>query len=154
NPAVRWKRHWRPKRGGRDMKTRARSYVGWTLCTRPMPGITEKSSAPHPNRPRIRPRNLCLLPRACILDPIAQHLERCLPCDLRQRIHRPLAGSSLAVRRRNRGKDEIHVERAEIGEHRRTHLLSLPKSIRDLIRASGRISESELRDHTSRLVHL
>jgi len=54
-------------------------------------------------------------------------------------------GRSLAHRLQCLGatdvKIEIHVEAAQIGEYHRTHLLSLLKSMRDLILASGRISK-------------
>jgi SAM-dependent methyltransferase len=64
-------------------------------------------------------------------------------------------GRSLAHRLQCLGaenvKMKIHVEVAQIGEYRRTHLLSLIESMRHLILASGRIRESELRDHMSAL---
>jgi hypothetical protein len=41
----------------------------------------------------------------------------------------------------------IHVEVAQPGEYRRTHLLSLLESMRDLVMASGRITENELKKH-------
>jgi hypothetical protein len=46
---------------------------------------------------------------------------------------------------------KLHVEVAQIGEYRRTHLLSLIECMRDLVLASGRIAESEFRDHASAL---
>jgi len=46
---------------------------------------------------------------------------------------------------------KIHVEVAQIGEYRRNHLLSLIESMRDLVLASARISESELQGHVSAL---
>ena len=46
---------------------------------------------------------------------------------------------------------KVHVEAAHIGQYRRTHLLSLIDSMREAILASGRISETELRDHMAAL---
>jgi len=45
----------------------------------------------------------------------------------------------------------VHVEFAQLGEHRRTHLLSLLESMRDLVVTSGRITESELKKHMATL---
>jgi hypothetical protein len=41
----------------------------------------------------------------------------------------------------------VHVEVAQIGEYRRTHLLSLIESMHDLVLASGRLDKTELRGH-------
>jgi hypothetical protein len=64
-------------------------------------------------------------------------------------------GRSLAHRLHCLGAEnvqmKVHVEVAQIGEYRRTHLLSLIESMRDLVLASGRMAERELRDHTSAL---
>jgi SAM-dependent methyltransferase len=64
-------------------------------------------------------------------------------------------GRSLAHRLQCLGAEnvemKIHVEVAQIGEYRRTHLLSLIESMYDLVLASARISHSELRDHMSAL---
>jgi hypothetical protein len=46
---------------------------------------------------------------------------------------------------------KVHVEVAKVGEYRRTHLLSLIESMRDLILDSELIKESELRDHMTAL---
>ena len=46
---------------------------------------------------------------------------------------------------------KAHVEVAQIGEYRRTHLLSLIESMRDLVLASGRIEETELGAHMAAL---
>jgi SAM-dependent methyltransferase len=48
-------------------------------------------------------------------------------------------------------KVKLHVEVAQVGEYRRTHLLSLIESMRDLILASGQIAEHDLRSHMSAL---
>jgi len=42
---------------------------------------------------------------------------------------------------------KVHVEVAQIGQYRRTHLLSLIESMRETILASARITETELHDH-------
>jgi SAM-dependent methyltransferase len=64
-------------------------------------------------------------------------------------------GRSLAHRQKSAGaenvKMKVHVEVAQIGEYRRTHLLSLIESMRDLVLASGRIGDTELRGHMSAL---
>jgi SAM-dependent methyltransferase len=56
-------------------------------------------------------------------------------------------GRSLARQLRSAGAENIqmkaHVEVAQIGEYRRTHLLSLIESMRDLVLASGRIEKTE-----------
>jgi SAM-dependent methyltransferase len=66
-------------------------------------------------------------------------------------------GRSLAHRLRSAGAEnvklKVHIEVAEIGEYRRTHLLSLLESMRDQILASGRIGASALRDHMIALAH-
>jgi hypothetical protein len=46
---------------------------------------------------------------------------------------------------------KAHVEVAQIGEYRRTHLLSLIESMRDLVLASGRIGKTELGAHMAAL---
>ena len=43
------------------------------------------------------------------------------------------------------------VEVAQIGEYRRTHLLSLLESMQDLVLASGRITKTELEKHRAAL---
>jgi len=45
----------------------------------------------------------------------------------------------------------VHVRIAQIGEYRRTHLLSLLESMQDLVVASGRITKTELRKHMAAL---
>jgi SAM-dependent methyltransferase len=64
-------------------------------------------------------------------------------------------GRSLAHRLQRVGarnvEMKIHVGVAQIGEYRRTHLLSLIQSMRDLVLASTRLSQSELRDHMAAL---
>jgi SAM-dependent methyltransferase len=64
-------------------------------------------------------------------------------------------GRSLAHRLQSLGAKnvemKIHVGVAQIGEYRRTHLLSLIASMRDLVLASARISKSELQDHMAAL---
>jgi len=66
-----------------------------------------------------------------------------------------LVGRSLARLLRSAGAENIqmkaHVEVAQIGEYRRTHLLSLIESMRDLVLASGRIGEAELGAHMAAL---
>ena len=42
---------------------------------------------------------------------------------------------------------QAHVEVAQLGEYRRTHLLSLLESMQDLVEASGRITKTELKKH-------
>jgi len=42
---------------------------------------------------------------------------------------------------------KVHVETAQIGEYRRTHLLALIESMRASILDSGRIGDAELRQH-------
>ena len=46
---------------------------------------------------------------------------------------------------------KAHVEVAQVGEYRRTHLLSLLQSMEDLVVASGRITKTELRTHIAAL---
>jgi ubiquinone/menaquinone biosynthesis C-methylase UbiE len=46
---------------------------------------------------------------------------------------------------------EAHVEIARVGEYRRTHLLSLIESMRELVLASGQMNETELREHIAAL---
>src|SRR3984893_16371120 len=46
---------------------------------------------------------------------------------------------------------KAHVEVAQIGEYRRTHLLSLIESMHDLVLGSGRLKTAELRDHMTAL---
>jgi hypothetical protein len=64
-------------------------------------------------------------------------------------------GRSLGYLLRSVGAENIqmkaHVEVAQIGEYRRTHLLSLIESMRGLILASGRIKETELEAHRAAL---
>jgi hypothetical protein len=58
-------------------------------------------------------------------------------------------GRSLAHRLHCLGTKNVtmkaHVEVARMGDYRRTHLLSLIESMRELILASGQIADSELR---------
>jgi protein-L-isoaspartate O-methyltransferase len=60
-------------------------------------------------------------------------------------------GRSLGGRLRSAGavnvQMKVHVEVAQIGEYRRTHLLSLIESMHDLVLASGRLDKTELRGH-------
>jgi ubiquinone/menaquinone biosynthesis C-methylase UbiE len=60
-------------------------------------------------------------------------------------------GRSLARLLRSAGAENIqmkaHVEVAQVGEYRRTHLLSLIESMYDLMLSSGRLKDAELRDH-------
>ena len=52
-------------------------------------------------------------------------------------------------------KMKVHVALAQVGEYRRTRLLSLLESMRDLVLASGRIKKADLQEHMARLeVHL
>ena len=64
-------------------------------------------------------------------------------------------GRSLVSLLRAAGAESIqmkaHVEIAQIGQYRRTHLLSLIESMRETILASGRITQTELRDHMTAL---
>jgi SAM-dependent methyltransferase len=64
-------------------------------------------------------------------------------------------GRSLACRLQTAGvqnvKMKVHVEVAQIGKYRRTHLLSLIESMRGQVLASGRIGETELQGHISAL---
>jgi SAM-dependent methyltransferase len=46
---------------------------------------------------------------------------------------------------------KAHVEVAQIGEYRRTHLLSLIESMHDRVLDSGRLNKAELRDHMTAL---
>jgi hypothetical protein len=46
---------------------------------------------------------------------------------------------------------KVHVEVARMGDYRRTHLLSLIESMREPVLASGQMTESDLRHHTSAL---
>jgi len=66
-----------------------------------------------------------------------------------------IVGRSLGCLLRSVGAENIqmkaHVEVAQIGEYRRTHLLSLIESMRGLILASGRIKETELEAHMTAL---
>ena len=60
-------------------------------------------------------------------------------------------GRSIGRLLRSEGVENVrmkaHVEVGQIGEYRRTHLLSLLESMQDLILASGRITKTELRKH-------
>lgn len=64
-------------------------------------------------------------------------------------------GRSLAGLLRSAGAENIqmkaHVEIAQVGEYRRTHLLSLIESMHDLVLGSGRLKKMELRDHIAAL---
>jgi ubiquinone/menaquinone biosynthesis C-methylase UbiE len=64
-------------------------------------------------------------------------------------------GRTLGDLLRSLGAENIqmkaHVEVAQIGQYRRTHLLSLIESMRDAILASGRMTETELREHMTAL---
>src|SRR5262249_45520643 len=64
-------------------------------------------------------------------------------------------GRSLARLLRSAGAENVqmkaHAEIAQVGEYRRTHLLSLIESMRDLVLDSGRLKEAELRDHMAAL---
>ena len=64
-------------------------------------------------------------------------------------------GRSIGRLLRSAGVENVqmkaHVEVAQIGEYRRTHLLSLLESIQDFILTSGRITETELRKHMAAL---
>src|SRR5262249_59936372 len=64
-------------------------------------------------------------------------------------------GRSLARLLRRAGVANIqmkaHVEIAQVGEYRRTHLLSLIESMRDVLLGSGRLKEAELREHIAAL---
>jgi SAM-dependent methyltransferase len=64
-------------------------------------------------------------------------------------------GRSLARLLRSAGAENIqmnaHVEVAQVGEYRRTHLLSLIESMHDRVLDSGRLTEAELRDHMAAL---
>jgi ubiquinone/menaquinone biosynthesis C-methylase UbiE len=46
---------------------------------------------------------------------------------------------------------KVHVEVAQIGEYRRTHLLSLLQSMENLVLASGRITKADLNKHVTAL---
>jgi SAM-dependent methyltransferase len=46
---------------------------------------------------------------------------------------------------------KVHVEVAQVGEYRRTHLLSLLQSMEDLVVASGRITRAKLKTHIAAL---
>jgi SAM-dependent methyltransferase len=63
------------------------------------------------------------------------------------------AGRSLARLLRSAGAENVemkaHVEVAQVGEYRRTHLLSLIESLHDRVLASGRLKKAELRDHVT-----
>jgi SAM-dependent methyltransferase len=60
-------------------------------------------------------------------------------------------GRSIGQLLRSAGVENVqmkaHVEVAQIGEYRRTHLLSLLESMQDQILASGRATKMELRQH-------
>jgi trans-aconitate methyltransferase len=64
-------------------------------------------------------------------------------------------GRSLGGRLRSAGavnvQMKVHAEVAQIGEYRRTHLLSLIEAMYDLVQASGRLAETELRGHMAAL---
>ena len=64
-------------------------------------------------------------------------------------------GRSLAQLLRRAGvtniEMEAHVEIAQVGQYRRTHLLSLIESMRDLVLASGQLKETELQEHIAAL---
>ena len=64
-------------------------------------------------------------------------------------------GRSIGRLLRSEGVENVrmkaHVEVGQIGEYRRTHLLSLLESMQDLILASGRITKTELRKHMAAL---
>ena len=64
-------------------------------------------------------------------------------------------GRSLAFLLRSAGavniEMKVQVEVAQVGEYRRTHLLSLLESMRDLVIRSGRITETELGMHMAAL---
>jgi ubiquinone/menaquinone biosynthesis C-methylase UbiE len=64
-------------------------------------------------------------------------------------------GRSLARLLRSAGAEKVqmkaHVEIAQVGEYRRTHLLSLIESMHDLVLDSRRLKEAELRDHMAAL---
>jgi ubiquinone/menaquinone biosynthesis C-methylase UbiE len=64
-------------------------------------------------------------------------------------------GRSLAQLLRQAGAANIemkaHVEIARVGEYRRTHLLLLIESMRELVLASAQLNETELREHIAAL---
>jgi ubiquinone/menaquinone biosynthesis C-methylase UbiE len=64
-------------------------------------------------------------------------------------------GRSLARLLQSAGAENVqmkaHVEVAQVGEYRRTHLLSLIESMHDLVLGSGRLKTAELRDHMTAL---
>jgi SAM-dependent methyltransferase len=64
-------------------------------------------------------------------------------------------GRSLARLLRSAGVENIqmkaHVEVAQVGEYRRTHLLALIESMHDLVLGSGRLTEVALQDHMAAL---
>jgi len=64
-------------------------------------------------------------------------------------------GRSLAQLLRTAGvknvQMKVHVEVAQVGEYRRTHLLSLVESARDLMLASGRMTAADLNKHLAAL---
>ena len=64
-------------------------------------------------------------------------------------------GRSLGYLLRSVGAENIqmkvHVEVAQIGQYRRTHLLSLIESMREAILAAGQIAEAELYEHMAAL---
>jgi ubiquinone/menaquinone biosynthesis C-methylase UbiE len=64
-------------------------------------------------------------------------------------------GRSIGRLLRSAGVENVqmkaHVEVAQIGEYRRTHLLSLLESMQDQILASGRATKTELRKHMAAL---
>lgn len=66
-----------------------------------------------------------------------------------------LTGRSIGRLLRSAGVENVqmkaHVEVAQIGEYRRTHLLSLLESMQDQILTSGRITKTELRKHMGAL---
>jgi hypothetical protein len=64
-------------------------------------------------------------------------------------------GRSIGHLLRSAGAENVHmkahIEVAQVGEYRRTHLLSLLQSMEDLVVASGRITKAELRTHITAL---
>ena len=64
-------------------------------------------------------------------------------------------GRSLARLLRSAGVQNVemraHVEVVQIGDYRRTHLLSLLESMQDLVIATGRITKAELTNHMAAL---
>jgi SAM-dependent methyltransferase len=64
-------------------------------------------------------------------------------------------GRSIGQLLRSAGAENVrmkaHVEVAQVGKYRRTHLLSLLQSMEDLVAASGRITKTELKKHMAAL---